>query len=184
MPNCVQFQDSNFKNYFRNAQTVTIEFWFIMGIFYELRYIIIDLVQTFYLKGVLAKFQKCLKHISGVIGETSSAKLSCNPRLPSRNIRCNHRHHLLQPSWRRIFSTSNSQKTRAESDINSDYNASSVGRLYIWRRKWNTAGFVRAHERKYWNALTVGRGHDDQYLTSQDVFVPGSSLKISDSTRC
>ena len=92
-----------------------------MRIFYELRYAIIELVRTLYQKGVLAKFQKYLKHISWVISGTSSSRMSCNPRHPSRNIRCNHSHHLLQPSWRRIFSTSNNQKTRVDSDINSDY---------------------------------------------------------------
>ena len=119
---------------------------------------VIEIVWTFYLKSVPAKFQKYLKHISWVINGTSSSKLPCNPRHPSRNISCNHRHHLLQPSWRRIFSTSNYRKTRVDSDTNSDYKASSFDKLYIWRRKWNTAGFVRAHQRKYWNALTVGRG--------------------------
>ena len=43
----------------------------------------------------------------------------------------------------------------------SDYKASSFDRLYIWHRTWDTAGFVRTHQRKYWNALAVGRGHDD-----------------------
>ena len=129
-----------------------------MRIFYELRYtVIIEIVWTFYLKSKPAKFQKCLKHISWVISGTSSSRLSCNPRHPSRNISCNHRHHLLQPSWRRIFSTSNNQKIMVDSDINSDYKASSFDKLYIRRRKWDTAGFVRAHQRKYWNALTVGR---------------------------
>ena len=94
---------------------------------------------------VPAKFQKYLKHISWVMSGTSSSKLSCNPRHPSWNISCNHRHHLLQPSWRRIFSTSNNQKTRVDSDINSDYKASSFDKLYNWCRKWNTADFVRAH---------------------------------------
>ena len=55
-------------------------------------------------------FKKYLKHISWVFSGTSFSKLSCNPRHPSRNISCNHRHHLLQPSWRRIFPTSNNQK--------------------------------------------------------------------------
>ena len=128
---------------------VAIEFCFIMRIFYELRYtVIIEIVWTFYLKNVPAKFQKYSKHISWVISRTSSSKLSCNPRHPSRNIICNHRHHLLQPSSRRIFSTSNNQKTRVDSDINSDYKASSFDKLYIRRRKWDTAGFVRAHQRK------------------------------------
>ena len=45
-----------------------------------------------------------------------------------------------------------------DSDINSDYKASSFDKLYIRRIKWDTAGFVRAHRRKYWNAHTVGRG--------------------------
>ena len=143
------------------CQNVAIEFCFIM-IFYELRYtVIIEIVWIFYLKSVPAKFKKYSNHISWVISGTSSSKLSCNPRHPSRNISCNHRHHLLQPSWRRIFSTSNNQKTRVDSDINSDYKASSFGKLYIRRRKWDTAGFVRAHQRKYWNALTVGRGQAD-----------------------
>ena len=78
---------------------------------------IIELVRTFYLKNVPAKFQKYLKHISWVISGTRSSKLSCNPRHRSRNTSCNHRHHLLQPSWQRIFSSSNNQKTRVDSDI-------------------------------------------------------------------
>ena len=122
---------------------------------------IIELVRTFNLKNVPAKFQKYLKHISLVISGTNSSKLSCNPRRRSRNTSCNHHHHLLQPSWRRIFSSSNNQKTRVDSNINSDCRASSFDGLYIWCRKWDTASFVRAHQRKYWNALTVGRGHDD-----------------------
>ena len=109
--NCVKFQGSNFNNHPSNAKNIAIEFWFMMWIFHELQYIIIELMQTFYLKGVPAKFQKYLKHISWVIGRTSSSKLSCNPRHPSRNICCNHCHHLMQPSWRPIFSTSNNQKT-------------------------------------------------------------------------
>ena len=156
---------------------VAIEFCFIMRIFYELRYtVIIAIVWTFYLKNVPAKFQKYLKHISWVISRTSSSKLSCNPRHPSRNISCNHRHHLLQPSWRRIFSTSNNQKTRVDSDINSDYKASSFDKLYIRRRKWDTAGFVRAHQRKYWNVLTVGRGHADDGCSCNHRAVPPSDV--------
>ena len=147
-----------------------------MRIFYELRYtVIIAIVWTFYLKNVPAKFQKYLKHISWVISRTSSSKLSCNPRHPSRNISCNHRHHLLQPSWRRIFSTSNNQKTRVNSDINSDYKASSFDNLYIRRRKWDTAGFVRARQRKYWNVLTVGRGHADDGCSCNHRAVPPSA---------
>ena len=84
----------------------------VMRIFYELRYTINELMRTFYLKGVPARFQRYLRHIYWVINGTSSSKLSCNPRHPSRIISCNHRQHLLQPSWRRIFSTSNNQKTR------------------------------------------------------------------------
>ena len=146
----------------QECQNVTIEFCFIMRIFYELRCsVIIEIVRTLYLKSVPVKFKKYLKHISSFISRTSSSKLSCNPRHPSRNISCNHRHHLLQPSWRRIFSTSNNQKTRVESDIKSDYTASSFDKLYIQRRKWDAVGYVRAHQRKYWNALTVGCGHVD-----------------------
>ena len=146
---CVKFQDSYFENQPQECQNVTIEFCFTMRIFYELRYtVIIEIVWTFYLKSVPAKFQKYFKLISWVISGTNSSKLSCNPRHPSRNISCNHRHHLLQPSWRRIFSTSNNQKTRVDSDINIDYKAFSFDKLYIWRRKWDTAGFVRAHQRK------------------------------------
>ena len=146
-----------------------------MRVFFELRYtVIIKLVRTFYLKNVPAEFQKYLKHISWVISGTSSPKLSCNPRHRSRNISCNHRHHLLQPSWRRIFSSSNNQKTRVDSDINSDCRASSFDGLYIWCRKWDTASFVRAHQRKYWNALTVGRGHDDDGCSCNHRAVPPS----------
>ena len=133
-----------------------------------------DIVWTFYLKSVPAKFQKYFKLISWVISGTSSSKLSCNPCHPSRNNSCNHRHHLLQPSWRRVFSTSNNQKTRVDSDINIDYKASSFDKLYIWRRKWDTAGFVRAHQRKYWNALTVGRGHADDGCSCNHRAVPPS----------
>ena len=133
-----------------------------------------ELMRTFYLKSVPAKFQKYVKHISWVISGTSSSKLSCNPRHPSRNISCNHRHHLLQPSWRRIFSTSNNQKTRVDSDINSDCRASSFDGLYIWCRKWDTAGFVGAHQRKYWNAFTVGRGHADDGCSCNHRAVPPS----------
>ena len=133
----------------------------------------IGIVWTFYLKSVPAKFQKYFKHISWVISETSSSKLSCNPRHPSRNISCNHRHHLLQPSWRRIFSTSNNQKTKVDSDINSDYKASFFDKLYIRRRKWDTVVSVRAHQRRYWNALTVDRGHaDDGYSCNHRAVLP------------
>ena len=150
-------------------------FCFIMRIFYELWYtVIIEIVWTFYLKSVPAKFQKYLKHISWVISGTSSSKLSCNPRHPSRNISCNHRHHQLQPSWRRIFSTSNDQKTWVDSDIKSDYKASSFDKLYIRRRKWDTVDFVRAHQREYWNALTVGRGHADDGCSCNHRAVPPS----------
>ena len=151
-----------------------------MRIFYELRYtVIIEIVWTFYLKSVRAKFKKYLKHISWVISGIRSSKLSCNPRHPSRNISCNHRHHLLQPSWRRIFSTSNNQKTRVDSDINSDYKASSFDKLSIRSKKWDTAGFVGAHQRKYWNALTVGRGHADDGCSCNHHAVPPSGVHIS-----
>ena len=161
----------------QECQNVIIEFCFTMRIFYEVRYtVIIEIVWTFYLKSVPAEFQKYFKLISWVISGTSSSKLSCNPRHPSRNISCNHRHHLLQPSWRRIFSTSNNQKTGVDSDINTDYKASSFDKLYIWRRKWDTAGFVRAHQRKYWNALTVDRGHADDGCSCNHRAVPPSAL--------
>ena len=141
----------------QECQNVTIQICFIIRTFYELRCTVtIEIVWTFYLKSVPAKFQKYLKHISWVISGTSSSTLSCNPRHPSRNISYNHRHHLLQPSWRRIFSTSNNQKTI----------------LYIRRRKWGTAGFIRTHQRKYWNALTVGRGHADDGCSCSHRAVP------------
>ena len=163
----------------QECQNVTIELCFIMRIFYELRYtVIIEIVWNFYLKSGPAKFQKYLRHISWVISGICSSKLSCNPRHPSRNISCNHRHHLLQPSWRRKFSTSNNQKTRVDSNINSDYKASSFDKLYIRRRKWDTAGFVRAHQRKYWNALTVGRGHVDDGCNCNHRAVPPSVRSV------
>ena len=137
--------------------------------------------RDFNLKSVPVMFQKCSKHISWVIGGTSSSKLSCNPRHPSRNISCNHRHHLLQPSWRRIFSTSNKQKTTVDSDIDSDNKASSFDKLYIRHRKWDTAGFVRAHRRKYWNALTVGRGHADDGCSCNHRAVPPSDIFIQEN---
>ena len=161
------------------CQNVTIEFCFIMRIFYELRYtVIIEIVWIFYLKSVPAKFQKYPKSYFLSYQRDKFVKLSCNPRHPSRNISCNHRHHLLQPSWWRIFSTSNNQKTRVDSDINSDYKASSFDKLYIRRRKWDTAGFVRAHQRKYWNALTVGRGHADDGCSCNHRAVPPSEIYI------
>ena len=149
-----------------------------MWIFYELRYTIIDIMWTFYLKGVPTKFQRYLKHISWVISGTSSSKLSCDPRHPSRNISCNHHHHLLQPLWWRIFSTSNNQKTKVDSDINNDYKAFSFDRLHIWHRKWDTVGFVTAYQRKYWNTRTVGRGHNDDGCSYNHRAVP-PSVKIS-----
>ena len=151
-----------------------------MRILYELLCtVIIEIVWTSYLKSVPAKFQKYSMHISWVISGTSSSKQSCNHRHPSRNISCNHRHHLLQPSWRRIFSTSNKQKTRIDSDINSDYKASSFDKLYIRPRKWDTVGFVRAHQQKYWNALTIGRGHADDGCSCNHRAVPPSANEIT-----
>ena len=105
-----------------NAKNVTIEFWFIMRIFYGMQYTISELVRAFSQKGVPVKFKK--KLISWVISGTSSSKLACNPRHPSRNISSNHRNHLMQPSWRQIFSVSNNQKTRVDRNMNSDYKAS------------------------------------------------------------
>ena len=159
----------------QECQNVTIEFCFIMRIFYELRYtVIIEIVWTFYLKSVPGKFQKYLKHISWVISGASSSKLSCHLRHPSRNISCNHRHHLLQPSWRRIFSTSNNQKTRIDSDINSDYKLYFFDKIYIRRIKWDTAGFVGAHQWKHWNVFTVCRGHTDDGCSCNHRAVPPS----------
>ena len=130
----------------QECQNVTIEFCFIVRISYELRCaVIIEILWTFYLKSVPAKFQKYLKHVSWVISGTSLSKLSCNPRHPSRNISCNHRHHLLQPSWRRIFSTSNNQKTRIDSHINGGYKASSFDKLYIRRKKNETQRALLGH---------------------------------------
>ena len=171
-PNVSNFENLTFKI---TPGMPTIQFRFIMRVFLDLRYAVtIELVRTCYLKSVPTKFQIYLKHISWVISVTSSSNLSCNPRHPSRNNICNHRHHLLQPSWRRIFSASNNQKTRVDSDINNDYRASSFDRLYIWCRKCDTASFVRAHQRKYWNALTFGRGHDDDGCSCNHRAVPPS----------
>ena len=154
-----------------------------MRIFYELRYtVIIESVWTFYLKSVPAMFQKYLKNISWVISGTASSKLSCNPRHPSWNINCNCRHHLLQTSWRRIFSTWNNHKIRVDSDINSDYKASSSDKLYIRRRRWDIAGFVRAHQRKYWNALTVGRGHAGDGCSCNHRAVPPSAVHFLEAS--
>ena len=63
--------------------------------------------------------------------------------------------------WQRISLTSNNQKTRVDnSNISSGYYTCSFDRLYFWSRKWHT--LVRTHQRKYWNALIVDRGHDDR----------------------
>ena len=173
-PNVFNFKTLTLK-ITQECQDVTIEFCFIMWIFYELRCIvIIEIVWTLYLQSVPAKFQQYSKHISWVISGRSSSKLSCNPRHPFRNISCNHRHHLLQPSWRRIFSTSNKRKIRVDSDISSDYKSSSFDKLYIRGRKWDTAGFVGEHQRKYWKALTFGRGHDDDGCSCNHRAVPPS----------
>ena len=170
----------------QECQNVTIDFCFIVRIFYELRYtLIIEIVWTFYLKSVPAKFKKYSKHISWVISGKSSSKLSCNPRQPSRNIRCNHRHHLLQPSWRRIFSTLNSQKTRVDSDINSDYKASSWTNYISDAEKTQRA--LLGHQRKYWNALPVSRSHADDGCSCNHRAVPPSALAnmeyLSDAKR-
>ena len=140
-----------------------------MQVFFELRYAaIIKLVRTFYLKNVPAKFQKYLKHFLSYQRD-KFVKTVVQPwsSLPE---------HQLQPSWRRIFSSSNNQKTRVDSDINSDCRAYSFDWLYIWGRKWDTASFVRAHQRKYWNALTVGRGRDDNGCSCNHRAVPPSAL--------
>ena len=160
----------------QECQNVTIEFCFIMRIFYELWYtVIIEIVWTFYLKSVPAKFQKYFKLISWVISGTSSSKLSCNPRHPSRpgtsvativTICCNHRdgEYFQHRITRKLGSTATSTLiTRLLLLTN-----------YIWRRKWDTAGFVRAHQRKYWNALTVGRGHADDGCSCNHRAVPPS----------
>ena len=126
----------------------------------------------------LRVFQLSLENIQIIFLELSAGQVSQNCRAtlvipPGTSVAtivticCNHRHNLLQPSWRRISSTSNNQKTRVDSDINSDYKASSFDKLYIRRRKWDTAGFVRAHQWKYRNELTVGRGHADDGCSSE-----------------
>ena len=106
----------------QECQNVIIEFCFIMRIFYELRYtVIIQIVWIFYLKSVPAKFHKYLKHISWVISGTSSSKLSCNPRHPSRTsvativtICCNHRggEYFLHRITRKLGSTATSTVIR------------------------------------------------------------------------
>ena len=74
----------------RNAKNVTIEFCFIVRVFYELRYtVIIELVRTFYLKSVPANFQKYLKHISYQRGKFVKTVVQPSSSLPE---------HQLQPS--------------------------------------------------------------------------------------
>ena len=90
-----------------------------MRIFYELRYaVIIEIVWTFSLKSVLAKFQKYLKHMSWVISGTSSSKLPWNPLHPPPGtsvvtiviICCNHRNgeYVLHRITRKLWSTATS----------------------------------------------------------------------------
>ena len=120
---------------------------------YELRYNTIQLVQTFYLKDVPAKFKKYFKHLSGVISGTSLLKLSCSPSHPSRNISCNHRDskYFLHQITRKQGSTVTSAVIKRLLPLTTVYLA----------QKMRHCGFVRAHLQKYWNALTVRRGHDD-----------------------
>ena len=63
MSKCVKFQDSYFENHPSNAKMSQSNFCcFIIWIFYELRYTVItQIVWTFYLKSVPAKFQKIFK---------------------------------------------------------------------------------------------------------------------------
>ena len=153
-----------------------------MWIFFELRYTIIKLVRILHLKGVPAKFRNIFETYFLSYLQDKFVKTVMQPLChPSRNISYNHRHHLLQPSWQRIFSTSNNQKTMVNSDINSNYKASSFDRLYIWRRKkWYTVGLTGAHQRKYWNALTVG--HDDDGCSCNHRAVSPSDIILCGTT--
>ena len=146
-----------------------------MRIFYELRYTNIEFVRTFSLKGVIAKYQKYLKHIYWVISGTGSSKLSRNPRHPSRHIRCIHRdgEYVLHRITRKLEPTTTSTVITM---------LFSFDRLYIWRRKWDTAGFVRAQKRKCCNALTVGRGHADDGCSCNHRAVSPSVLIVLERT--
>ena len=126
-----------------------------MRIFYELRYNIIELVRTFYLKGVPARFQ----NIWNIFIELLAGQVRQNCRATSSSCQ----EHPLQPSSPFVATivTSINMKTRTDSDINSDYKVSSYDKLYNWRTKWDTVSFVRAHQRNYWNALTISCGHAD-----------------------
>ena len=83
----------------QECQNVAIEFGFIMWIFYELRYtVIVEIVWTFYLKSVPAKFKKYLTHISWVISGSSSSNCRATLVIPPGtsvativSICCNHR---------------------------------------------------------------------------------------------
>ena len=46
-------------------------------------------------------------------------------------------------------------------------------------KKWNTMGFVTAHQRKYWNAFTVGRDHADDGCSCNHRAVPPSAIYIT-----
>ena len=101
------------------CQYVTIEFCFIMRIFYELRYtVIIEIVWIFYLKSVPAKFQKYLKHISWVTSGTIRQNCRATLVIPSGTsvativtICCNHRdgEYFLQRITRKLGSIATSK---------------------------------------------------------------------------
>ena len=102
----------------QECQNVTIEFCFIMRIFYELWYtVIIEIVWTFYLKSVPAKFKKYLKQIF----ELSAGQVRQNCRatlvIPTGTsvativtICCNHRdgEYFLHGITRKLGSTATS----------------------------------------------------------------------------
>ena len=102
----------------QECQNVTIEFCFIMRIFYELWYtVIIEIVWTLYLKSVPAKFQKHLQHISWVISWTSSSNCRATLVIPPGTsvvtivtICCNHRdgEYFLPRITRKLGSTATS----------------------------------------------------------------------------
>ena len=121
-------------------------------------------------------FQLSFKNIQNIFLELSTGQVRQNCRAtlaipPGTSVAtivticCNHRDG-------EYFLHRITRKLRVDSDINSDYKASSFDKLYMRRRKWDTAGFVRPHQRKYWNALTVGRGHADDGCSCNHRAVP------------
>ena len=161
----------------QECQNVTIEFCFIMRISYELRCaVIIEILWTFYQR----VFQLNFKNIQNIFLELSAGQVCQNCRAslaipPGTSVAtivticCNHRdgEFFLHRIIRKLGSTATSTVITRLLPL-TNYISST--------KKWDTVGFVRAHQRKYWNALIVGRGHADDGCSCNHRAVPPSEF--------